>query len=79
MKRMIVANNNIGDNSGFEIGDTCNLKYIEKSGEQAYAEVVKVSPRKYQSTTYGWVFRLDSNGDVFKEGKKVGSEGRIYC
>lgn len=71
MKRMIVAET--------EIGKICNLKWTEKNGQQAYAEVEKISPRKYRSTTYGDVFRLDNNGEVYKEGKLIGTNGKIYC
>ena len=62
-----------------EIGKICNLKWIEKNGQQAYAKVEKISPRKYRSTTYGAVFRLDTNGEVYKEGKLIGTNGKIYC
>lgn len=42
-------------------------------------EVEKISPRKYGSNTYGDIFRLDTNGEVYKEGKLIGTNGKIYC
>ena len=42
-------------------------------------EVEKISPRKYRSNTYGDIFRLDTNGEVYKEGKLIGTNGKICC
>ena len=34
---------------------------------------------KYRSNTYGDIFRLDTKGEVYREGKLIGTNGNICC